>query len=136
MTIRFDETGVFGAIAGIALAVAAAGCCGGGPAHSCTAALEYAGGKYASKGGGSSKEAAKKQAEAGVCLAYCQDGDQVVDDAWKKWKTTPDGQHSKAGKSFDIGIQPSLKVLYDRCTARCNADVAAKKATVTTTCET
>jgi hypothetical protein len=135
MSVRLEGTRVFVTMAVAAIAAVASGCCGGGPDHTCTAAMEYGGGKYASRGGGDSKETAKKQAEAGVCLAYCQQGDPVVEDAWKKWKTTPEGQRAKTGKSFDVGFQKPLKVLYERCTARCNADIAAKKTTVTTTCE-
>ena len=98
--------------------------------------MEYKGGSYSSKGTSSdSQTAAKRQAEAGVCLDYCQRGDPAVNAAWEKYKATPKGKNSSASKSFDLGFDPSLKHIYDNCKRSCEADIATNKVTVTTHCD-
>ncbi len=98
--------------------------------------MEYKGGTYSSKGtSNDSREAAKREAEGGVCLDYCQRGDPKVNAAWKKFKATPKGKKSTASKSFELDFQPSLKNVYDTCKRRCRADIATNKVTVTTRCD-
>jgi hypothetical protein len=118
-----------------AAAVGLTGCCGRGPSNTCTSAAEIKGAKYSSRGTGSTRADAEKEAAAGVCLDYCQRGDPEVGQAWKTWKATPDGQRTKTDKSFDVDFQPSLKPIYKRCEATCSANVATKTIAIVTTCE-
>ena len=109
---------------------------GRGSSNKCAAAISYHGKRMSSVGTGSSKSRAKKSAETGTCLAYCDYADPTVDAAYRKWRATPDGQKEGAArdKSVALGFVMSLKQEVSRCRGMCAAAVKSGQAQMRSTC--
>jgi hypothetical protein len=118
----------------VGLSAATSGCCGGGPSHKCAAEMDGAVGAYTSTGAGDNKADAEKEAVAGVCIWYCERGDPIVEAAYQKYLTTPEGRKDAKSKTMSVVTVPDVKRAYELCKVRCNGDVASKKLKVTATC--
>ena len=118
---------------GVALSIGLAGCCGmlgGGGAgkHHCWSAIEWQGNRTAAAGNNVDADKAKAGAQEGMCMIFCEVYDPDVQKALDAYRQTDKGKKSRAGRSFDIGQDPTAKQHYNRCLADCGAAVESGKA--------
>ena len=120
-------------MAALVLTLLLLACGGSGAKHKCVAATDWGGDvRYSSIGTGSSTTEARSNAVEGTCIVYCENDDPTVVKAYEAWKATPDGQKSKAGRSFEIGL--NLKAERTACEDKCNALTKAGGLAVKTEC--
>ena len=55
-----------------------------------------------------------------MCLGWCSTYDPASDEAWKKWKATPEGSKSTDTRFGELySTVPGGKDLLDKCKLRC-----------------
>jgi hypothetical protein len=125
---------------GVVMTIGLAGCCGmlggdGGGKHHCWAAVEWKGQRASAAGSHAKADKAKADAHSGMCMLHCEVHDPDVTKALAAYRKSPKGEKSRAGRSFDIGQDPTAKRHYDRCVADCAAAVGSGSAKTKFQCQ-
>jgi hypothetical protein len=105
------------------------GCMPSLPKKKCEAKMSYQGADVVAIG------ESEPWAKESVCLRYCYENDEGVTKAYDAWKKSPDGQASKAGRSFEIDLNAELNALKDTCNNGCLAAIDGGSAKVEVSCD-